>query len=84
MNKTNLILLKNQEGQLLFSGCNNLGGDKMVEDSHYNTAGFGSNNTDYDYYKFKLDKPGQVTLFMKNNIEYTWSFTLENADKKIL
>ena len=38
---------------------------------------------DFDYYKFTLDKPGQVTLSMKNHRDYTWSFILQNSDNKI-
>ena len=37
---------------------------------------------EFDYYKFTLDKPGQVTLSMKNDQDYTWSFKLQDSNNK--
>ena len=37
---------------------------------------------EFDYYKFTLDKPSQVTLSMKNHQDYTWSFKLQDSNNK--
>ncbi|EKB46039.1 Bacterial pre-peptidase C-terminal domain protein [Solibacillus isronensis B3W22] len=51
--------------------------------SNFRTSGsWGSHIGDFDYFKFTLDKPGKVTLSMKNNEDYTWSFLLTDSNNK--
>lgn len=51
-----------------------------LNNTYYGHSTYRNGSYDYDYYKFTLEKAGQVVLTMKNDKDYTWRYEIRNAE----